>query len=69
MFGQSASYKLYYDATWLDSEWVCVLKRKGIRVEGRGAWPRAAIWRANREMKKAIKLKHQFETFKSQVCE
>jgi len=69
MYGTSAKYKLHYDASWYDSSWVCVLKRKGIRVEGRGTFPRTAIWRANREMKKAIKLKARFETFKSQVCE
>ena len=68
MYG-SGKYKLHYDSYLFGSEWICVLKKNGVRVEGTGTWHRTAIWRANRAMKKALKLKKQFETFKSQVCE
>jgi hypothetical protein len=62
-------YKLEFEDKFMASDWVCVLKFKGIKAEGRSFFPRHAMRRANRAMKKALKLKKQFETFKAQVCE
>lgn len=62
-------YKLEFESGLFDSNWICVLKFNGIKTEGKSFFPRHAMRRANRAMKKALKLKNQFETFKSQVCE
>lgn len=62
-------YKLSHPNYLFSGGWLCTLKYNGIKVEGQGHYVRVAIWRANKAMDKAHKLKKQFETFKSQVCE